>query len=291
MANTVIGIFEREVDAQQAQNYLLANGFSAGDIDVTTSSYNAETTSSTHSKDDEDLGERISNFFKDLFDGDEDQTRRYSDAGRRGTIVTIHASTSEQAQTAATILDQYGAVDVNETAGSYNPGQDYNQVVTSSPASAYSGNVTDAYTNKSVDLDSDQSLVSDVQTLPIIHEELQVGKREIETGGVRLRSRIIERPVQESIRLRQEQVRVNRKPVDRIVPGSDIDAFQEGTVEMKEYAEVPVVNKEARVVEEVSLNKTVDEREEVIRETLRNTEVEVEDLTDEDKLRRSGLDL
>ncbi|SKC03710.1 YsnF/AvaK domain-containing protein [Dyadobacter psychrophilus] len=287
MANTVIGIFENANDAQQAQSHLLANGFAASDIDITTSSsYNSDTTTSTVNRDDDDFGDRIGNFFKDLFDGDEDETRRYSHAGRRGTIVTVHAADAEQAEIAADILDQYGAVDVNETAGSYGASQEYTGTVTDSTANTYTDDSINPYTNRSIDIDSDQT-----DSLPVINEELQVGKREVETGGVRLRSRIIERPVQESIRLRQEQVNVNRTPVDRVASESDFDTFKEGTIEMKEYAEVPVVNKEARVVEEVSLNKTVDEREETINETLRNTEVEVEDLTDEERLRRSGLDL
>ncbi|WP_138484518.1 YsnF/AvaK domain-containing protein [Dyadobacter bucti] len=293
MANTVVGIFENTNDAQEAQSYLLANGFSASDVDITTSSYNSDATVSTVNKDDEDFGDRIGNFFKDLFDGDEDETRRYSEAGRRGTIVTVHAADAELAETAADILDQYGAVDVNETAGSYSASQGLGSSVTDATVGTYNDTSIDPYTNKAIDIDSDQSFVSDAQTdsLPVIKEELQVGKREVETGGVRLKSRIIERPVQESIRLRQEQVNVNRTPVDRVASESDFNTFQEGTIEMKEYAEVPVVNKEARIVEEVSLSKTVDEREETINETLRNTEVEVENLTDEEKLRRSGLDL
>lgn len=293
MANTVIGIFESESKAQEAQNYLLANGFAAGDVDISTSSYSPDTTASSVNKDDDDFGDRIGNFFKDLFDGDGDETRRYSEAGKRGTIVTVHAIDADEAETAAAILDQYGAVDIDESAAGYDSTQGYTGTATEVPVNTYVDNAVDPYANRSLDVVSDGSLLSDDQTesLPVIKEELQVGKREIETGGVRLRSRIIERPVQESIRLRQEQVNVTRTPVDRIASESDFDTFKEGTIEMTEYAEVPLVSKEARVVEEVSLNKTVDEREEVINETLRNTEVKIEDLTDEERLRRSGLDL
>ncbi|GGC13994.1 MULTISPECIES: YsnF/AvaK domain-containing protein [Dyadobacter] len=294
MANTVVGIFEKAIDAQQARSYLLANGFSSSEVDITTSSYDSDTIVPAVKKDNEDFGDRIGNFFKDLFDGDEDETRRYSEAARRGTIVTVHTASAEGAETAANILDQYGAVNVNDTAVNYyesnqtNPG-----AVTDVPVNSYTDNSVDPYPNRSLNTVSGSSIGSEgpTESLPVIKEELQVGKREIETGGVRLRSRIIERPVQESVRLRQEQVNVERTPVDRVASESDFDTFKEGTIEMKEYAEVPVVNKEARVVEEVSLNKTVDERQEVINETLRSTEVEVEDLSDEERLRRSRLDL
>jgi hypothetical protein len=48
-------------------------------------------------------------------------------------------------------------------------------------------------------------------------EQLQVGKREVEHGGVRVRSRVIEKPVEEHLRLREERVVVNRRPVNREV--------------------------------------------------------------------------
>lgn len=80
MANTVVGIFEKAIDAQQARSYLLANGFSSSEVDITTSSYDSDTIVPAVKKDNEDFGDRIGNFFKDLFDGDEDETRRYSEA-------------------------------------------------------------------------------------------------------------------------------------------------------------------------------------------------------------------
>ena len=269
MSNTVIGIFEYESDAQQAQNYLLANGFADGDVDIKTASYTSEAGETSVSNHNEDLGDRIGNFFRDLFDGDEEETKRYSEAGKRGTIVTVHAASANEAEAAAAILDQYGAVDVNESAAGYSPSQTYSEPLPN--ASSVSDDTT--------------------SSLPVIEEELQIGKRQVQTGGVRLRSRIVSRPVQEGIRLRQEQVTVDRTPVDRNASQTDFDTFKEGTIQVNEYAEVPVVSKEARVVEEVSLNKTVEEHDELINETVRKTEVDVEDLTEQERLRKSGSGL
>lgn len=58
--------------------------------------------------------------------------------------------------------------------------------------------------------------------------------------------------------------------------------FREGVIEITENSEVPVVTKEARVVEEVSLNKEVRERDEKVRDTVRSTELDIEDLTNDD---------
>jgi uncharacterized protein (TIGR02271 family) len=113
--------------------------------------------------------------------------------------------------------------------------------------------------------------------VPVVEEELQVGKREVERGGVRVESRVEERPVEEQVTLREEHVRVERRPVDRPV-GDAEGLFREGTLEVSERAEVPVVAKEARVVEEVVVNKEVGERTETVRDTVRRTDVNVEEV-------------
>ncbi|TDH27073.1 DUF2382 domain-containing protein [Segetibacter sp. 3557_3] len=124
------------------------------------------------------------------------------------------------------------------------------------------------------------------QTIPVIQEELQVGKREVETGRVRLRSRIVEDQVQEDVQLREEKVRVVTTPVDRPANSADI---KEESIELTERSEVPVVEKEARVVEEVSLDKEVTEREKTITDTVRNTEVDIEKTDGEDTTRDNRL--
>jgi len=117
---------------------------------------------------------------------------------------------------------------------------------------------------------------TDTSAIPVIKEDLNVGKREVETGGARITSTIVETPVEETVNLREEHVNVNRTPVDRPASATDLDTFQEGEIELTEHTEVPVVSKEARVVEEVSLNREVTESEETIRDTVRHTEVETE---------------
>ncbi|HKG67740.1 MAG TPA: PRC and DUF2382 domain-containing protein [Segetibacter sp.] len=123
-------------------------------------------------------------------------------------------------------------------------------------------------------------------TIPVIEEKLQVGKQEVAKGGIRLRSRIVENEVQENIKLREEKIRVERTPVDRAANVTDL---KEEQVEFTERAEVPVVSKEARVVEEVSLNKEVTEKEESIKDTVRSTKVDIEKTDNSDDLNtRSG---
>jgi uncharacterized protein (TIGR02271 family) len=117
------------------------------------------------------------------------------------------------------------------------------------------------------------------EVIPVAEEELHVGKREVNRGRVRLHSRVIERPVQEQVTLREERVDVERRPVSGTTQAGALggDPFQERTIEVEERGEEAVVSKEARVVEEVVVRKEADQRTETISDTVRKTEVDVED--------------
>jgi stress response protein YsnF len=96
-------------------------------------------------------------------------------------------------------------------------------------------------------------------------------------GRVRVHSHVVETPVQEQVNLRQERVEIERRPVDRPVNASSDALFRERTIEAEERVEEPVVSKEARVKEELVVNKDVEQRTETVRDTVRRTEVEVDD--------------
>ncbi len=78
--------------------------------------------------------------------------------------------------------------------------------------------------------------------------------------------------------MREEHIVVNRHPVNRAVTDSDLTNFKEGEIELTERAEEAVVGKQARVVEEVSIGKNVAEHEQTVRDTVRSTEVDVEEI-------------
>ncbi len=272
MAQTVVGFFDNAADAQKAVDQLVSSGFNQSSIDVSSGGNNsALSTSGNQYDNDQDRESGITRFFKNLFGDDDDEVNRYSRVGSRsGSIVTVHAQSNDEAERAADLLDDYGAIDVNERASSYESG---NTSADFDRTSAYSTPVSDNDT-----------------TINRIEEDLEVGKRTVERGGVRLRSRIVERPVEESIRLREERVTVERNPVNRVADRDELANFGERDIELTERAEVPVVNKEARVVEEIRLSKDVEERQETIRDTVRSTEVDIENLSNTDKRSTTGLD-
>ena len=117
------------------------------------------------------------------------------------------------------------------------------------------------------------------ETVPVVEEGLEVGKRRVATGGVRVTSSVSERPVEETVTLREERVEARRTRADReLSPDEAEAAFEDRTVEMLATGEEAEVRKTARVVGEVTLGKRTTEREETVRDTVRRTEVEVEEI-------------
>ena len=115
------------------------------------------------------------------------------------------------------------------------------------------------------------------ETVQEIEVELSVGKRKVASGGARVTTSVSERPVEETVTLREEEVEVARRPVDRKLKSGEAEAaFQDKTVEMLATSEELEVSKEARVVGEVSLGKRVAEQEETVKDTVRRSQVEVE---------------
>jgi uncharacterized protein (TIGR02271 family) len=113
--------------------------------------------------------------------------------------------------------------------------------------------------------------------IPVIEEELRVGKREVQRGGVRVYQRVKEQPVSERVELREEHVNVERHPVDRPASEADFANIKDGAaIEMRETVEEPVVSKTARVVEEVLVNKEATQRTEQVSDSVRRTDVDVQ---------------
>ena len=284
MSQTVIGFFDDTSEVQRAVERLERKGISRDRIDISRgSSASTGTTTDTRTVSNERVTSdgrtedndgrntnAITDFFNSLFGSKKDDADRYSRVAQQSnSIVTVHAQSREEAEAAAEIMDDCGAIDVDERATQHGYGHT---------------RTGEGYSERS-DVAADRS-----NTIERIEENLEVGKRDLETGGVRVRSRIVERPVEEKVRLREEHVHIERNPVDRPVTGLDESRLQDRDIEMRERSEVPVVNKEARVVEEIRLSKDVDEREETIRENVRHTEVDIDNDIDRGTTNRNSLD-
>jgi uncharacterized protein (TIGR02271 family) len=196
----------------------------------------------------------------------EEHARYYEEGVRRGgTLVTVSASDAD-ADRVMDIMNRHNPVDIEERATEWRR--------TGAPSTAARPAASHASVAAASTAGRD---VEGKQAIPVVEEELQVGKREVDRGGIRVYSSMQERPVEEQVNLREERVHVERHQVDRPADVGDIGrAFKEGTIEVTERVEQPVVQKQARVIEEVVVGKDATERTETVRDTVRKTDVQVE---------------
>jgi uncharacterized protein (TIGR02271 family) len=193
---------------------------------------------------------------------DENDAHSYAEGIRRGgALVTVRASETE-VDRVLDILDDEGTVNFDERENSWR-------------SEGWTGAGTMGTTASAAASTSDRA----DKVIPVVEEKLNIGKREVNRGRVRLHSRVVEWPVSEQVTLREERIDVERRPVSGTTQAGTLagDPFQERTIEVEERGEEAVVSKEARVVEEVVVRKEADQRTETVSDTVRRTEVDVED--------------
>jgi uncharacterized protein (TIGR02271 family) len=262
MNSVLVGMFDTRAAAEQARTRLAAAGFSPGQV---TGSGSATTGDTLLAGPGDEGG--ISGFFRSLFGSDEAPSAHsgtYEEAFRRGGFgLTVSAVAEADMERVSEVMEDCGAVDVDEREQQWR-----DDGWTGSPATA-------AVARDAVGTDV---AAGGMKTVNLVEENLAVGKRSVGKGGVRVFSRVVEVPVEETIHLREEHAEVQRRVVDRPATEADFAAFQEGAIEVRNTAEEAVVSKSARVVGEVEIGTRVSERDEVVRDTVRKTEVDVQQL-------------
>ena len=249
MTRTVVGVFKDYGTAQAVAQDLEDSGFTAENIEVAGGAAAGEYGAGRTGRVAHHEG-GISGFFHRLFgsDGDEEESRYYEGAVQSGNaVVTVDAEES-QIDDAVEIMNRHNALDVDK---------------------GKSPSINRRAEGPSRGTDGKKSI-------PVVEEELQVGKRAVQRGGVRIYSRVINKPVEEQVTLREEHINVERRPVDRPVSAADVPELRDQTIEVTETSEEPVVSKRARIVEEVAVSKETSERTETIRDNVRSTDVKVE---------------
>jgi len=259
MASTVVGLFETRSEAEAAMNDLVSSGFSRSEIDLKAASYGGSSLIS------ELEGEGVPNA----------DAKLYAEGVKAGDALEIAHTSDDKATMAQEIMNRHGALDIHDAftqrGGTLTTGMAGAGMATGMAAATAAPAINTATTAKT------GAAVGGETVIPIVEEELAVGKRQIQRGGVRVFQRVTERPVSEQVTLHEENVTIQRQAVDRPVTSADA-AFKEGTIEVTTTAEVPVVSKEARVVEEVVVGKTATDRVETVTDTVRRTDVEVEEV-------------
>lgn len=195
--------------------------------------------------------------------------------------MTLSRYPLEMHDIALDILDDEGSIDLDERSQSWES-EGWSRAGTVERPIETGFERSGAETSQQTQFDADGE-----EVIPVVQEELRVGKRDVNNGRVRVRSYVTESPVHEELSLRDENVEVTRRPVDRPVSNTD-NAFVDRTIEAEEHREEAVISKDARVVEEIALRKTSDQRTETISDTVRKTEVEIEDERDNGAINKDG---
>ena len=210
----------------------------------------------------------------------------YAEGVRRGGALVVVESSDDRAERGMAILQRLHPVDIHARTAQWRQegwtGYDAAAMTSTPRASAATATRTFQEQARATARVANQGASTrrvegqEEVTIPVVEEDISIGKREVERGHVRIYSRVTAQPVEESVRLREEKVTVERRPVDRPATEADFAAAGKDVIEMTEKAEEPVVTKRARVVEEVVVHKDVTEHTETVRGTERHTDVDVQ---------------
>lgn len=278
MSRTLTALFDSRSDAEAAKARLEAASIDVSRVhvhDQGSTGYGESSAYSSH----ENRGFWSS--VKSAFLPDEDR-HTYEEGIRRGGALLTAEVDEDDADEAVRVLESANSIDLDDRSQQWRQsGWDYDATRTASTgaglgAGMAAGSALGGTATSRADM-TDRLTTDNEERIDIVEEELKVGKREVARGGVRVRSYVVETPVHEQVTLRDETVHVERRPVDRALGTADADAFRERTIEMTETDEEAVVAKEARVREELVVRKDVDQRVEEINDTVRRTEVDVDD--------------
>ena len=305
--NRIVAVYETAERAAVARDMLVKEGVPSGDIQIMDQSQMAPTTPAGDATD-----QGIWASIKSLFVPDED-AHSYAEGVRRGhAVLSVDPTNAADRNRVIEVLESTDPVDFDarleewRQAGYTNPHSQgigaAQGMITPAPATSTMGDTASVSavdmpvppvgtgaatttTTRTTALDTTSGMgaaraaVGSADTIKVMEERLRVGKREVARGAVRVRSYVVERPVEEQVTLHSERVTLERHPVNRAANEADVNAFRERTVEVRATGEEAVVAKEARVVEEIGIRKEGSDRVETVRDTVRHTEVEVEDTT------------
>lgn len=217
----------------------------------------------------------------------DDDANFYAESIRRGDSLLEMQTDDNDAERCAEIMRRNGAIDIHNRFDFFRQ-SGFNRFDENAPG----------YTAEQIDAQRDQyaqsttgagnyprssmgTAAGEGVTIPVVEEKAVVDKQSVPADGVRVYNRVTEQPIDQDVTLRRETVTVDRQPADRPATAQDMQAFQEGVIDIPESSEEPIVDKQARVVEDVNINKNVTETTQPVHTTARRNEVDVENLNDD----------
>jgi len=239
---TVVAIYTSRAEAERVKDRVIACGIDSSRVALSPE-WSSETAEATTKRDDRSwwdwlFGSDVPDHHRDWYgsnlrDGRTAVSVQLDDASRRGEIQTL--------------LHEQGALDPELASGEAGPGI-------------------------SARAERDRTREAAEERIPVVKEELEVGKRQREER-FHVRVYTTERPVQETVNLRDERVIVERRPASGRADGTLPEARD---FEVVEKHEEPVVTKTGKVTEEVVVRKDSNQRTETVEGNVRETHVDVD---------------
>jgi uncharacterized protein (TIGR02271 family) len=198
-----------------------------------------------------------------------EEAEYYSEGVRRGGIIVAVNTPDHEVSRTTAIMNRHNPVDIEQRASQW---REEGWTGYDREAEPYAGREHQKETIYHQPYAGEEKETK----IPVMEEDFRVGKREVDRGTVRVHTFVEKEPVEKEVELRREHVNVERRRVDRPISEEDLQAFEEGTVEFTESEEEAVVDKRARVSEEVVIKKSVEEHPETVKGTVDRTRVDVE---------------
>jgi uncharacterized protein (TIGR02271 family) len=261
---TIVAVFDTAAHAEAAVKALKAGGFANADISILDEDRLASGRKALAAS------AKEAGLWSRMFGGDmyQHEAAVYNQAVEDGGVVVSARVLDSEVAHAVAILDLHHPVDVHDRA-----------ITSGVSAPAH----VEAVEKKldSVPLAAAQQVAippkvaeKNDQVLRLAEEQLQVGKQMIESGRTRVRRFVTERPVSADVTLHEEHAEVLRRAISDPKYVGTVD-WADQEIEAVETAEHALVNKTARIVEEVSLKKIGMDHVETVHDKIRRQQVEV----------------
>lgn len=262
---TLVAVYDTRAHADAAIKALNAAGFHQSDISV------FDEARLKAGRPEIARGVKEAGLWQRLFGNDvyKHEAEIYGQAVQEGGVVISLRVPHNEVAHASSVLDMHRPVDVQDravTAGVADPA--------SVAAVEKKIDATPLPPNQTVAV-SAKLAAAQPDVLRLAEEQLNVGKERVETGRTRVRRFVTERDVASDVTLHDEHGEVIRKAITDPKSVGDID-WADNEIEVVETAEHALVNKTARVVEEVGLKKIGADHVETIHDKLRRQQAEVQ---------------
>lgn len=273
----LIAVFDSPAHAQNAVRALQSAGFPTNDISVVTNDTLLDRGVKAATAD--------SGFWRKLFGSDVEanDARLYSQTvGNGGSVLTLRVA-ENQIDKAMSVLNTH-ATSMGMQSGSSAPAARAAAAGAGmAAASAGMGTTSSAASTPNrtpppaTPLRSDTPLRTEKgdEVVRLAEEYLNVGKQQVRTGVTRIRRFVIEKPVEAQVTLHEEHATVARRAVTDSTAIQDVD-WTERTIEVQEVAEQPVINKAARIAEEVVIRKEGSDHVETVKDTVRRQQIDIQ---------------